>query len=408
MTRVSPAVPFSIPLWTAYLGFVAVGLSNNVLGASWLLLRPTFDQPLSSVGVLFAATMVGSLLSSLTSGWILARVPVWAYCAVGSVLAAVGVLSYLGSSWVLIVAFTFLTGVGAGTLNGGFNTYVAAHYPASRMNWLHACYGLGSSLGPFLFTLWAFSLSLPWRWTYAGIAAVYLLMAALCLVYRRRWEPLRFREARGVSEGAARAGLRSTLAFGGVWLAMGLFFVHNGTSMSTGGLVSSLFALGRNVPEATAGNAAALYWACVMVGRLLVGVVIDRVGGVRLLRVATAVAVFGAFALWIAPWLAPTPALGFVALALMGVTFAPVYPTMISRTPELVGPERSAYAIGLQTAAASLGSAALPWLLGGVAEGGKVEFIAAGLFILAVIQFTLHEALVRRGGRPVLAAQEVR
>ncbi len=407
MTR----APFSIPLWTAYLGFVAVGLSNNVLGASWLLLRPTFDQPLSSVGVLFAATMVGSLLSSLTSGWVLARVPVWAYCAAGSVLAAVGVLSYLGSSWTLIVAFTFLTGVGAGTLNGGFNTYVAAHYPASRMNWLHAFYGLGSSLGPFLFTLWAFSLSLPWRWTYAGIAAVYLVMAALCLVYRRRWEPLQFRVTRrttpratqGVSEGAARGGLRSTLAFGGVWLAMGLFFVHNGTSMSTGGLVSSLFVLGRNLPEATAGNAAALYWACVMVGRLLVGVVIDRVGGVRLLRVATAVAVVGAFALW----LAPTPAVGFAALALMGLTFAPVYPTMISRTPALVGPERSAYAIGLQTAAASLGSAALPWSLGGVAEGGRVEFIAAGLLVLAVVQFSLHEVLVRRVGRPALTAQEV-
>ncbi len=403
MTRGSPAVPFSIPLWTAYLGFVAVGLSNNVLGASWLLLRPTFDQPLSSVGVLFAATMVGSLLSSLTSGWVLARVPVWIYCAAGSVLAALGVLSYLGSSWTFIVGFTFLTGVGAGALNGGFNTYVAAHFPASRMNWLHACYGLGSSLGPFLFTLWAFSLSLPWRWTYAGIAAVYLLMATLCLVYRRRWEPLRFRGGYEKSEGAARAGLRSTLAFGGVWLAMGLFFVHNGTSMSTGGLVSSLFALGRDVPEATAGNAAALYWACVMVGRLLVGVVIDRVGGVRLLRVATAVAVLGAFALW----LAPTPAVGFAALALMGVTFAPVYPTMISRTPELVGPERSAYAIGLQTAAASLGSAALPWLLGGVAEQGRVEFIAAGLFVLAVVQFLLHEMLVRRAGRPALAAQEV-
>ena len=399
MTR----TPFSIPLWTAYLGFVAVGLSNNVLGASWLLLRPTFDQPLSSVGVLFAATMVGSLLSSLTSGWVLARVPVWAYCAAGSVLAALGVLSYLGSSWTPIVAFTFLTGVGAGALNGGFNTYVAAHYPASRMNWLHACYGLGSSLGPFLFTLWAFSLSLPWRWTYAGIAAVYLLMAVLCLVYRRRWEPLQFRGGHETSEGAARAGLRSTLAFGGVWLAMGLFFVHNGTSMSTGGLVSSLFVLGRNVPEATAGNAAALYWACVMVGRLLVGVVIDRVGGVRLLRVATAVAVFGAFALW----LAPTPAVGFAALALMGLTFAPVYPTMISRTPELVGPERSAYAIGLQTAAASLGSAALPWLLGGVAAGGRIEFIAAGLFVLAIVQFSLHELLVRRVGRPALTAQEV-
>lgn len=398
MTR----APLSVPLWTAYLGFVAVGLSNNVLGASWLLLRPTFDQPLSSVGVLFAATMLGSLISSLTSGWVLARVPVWAYCAVGSVLAAAGVLSYLGSSWALIVVLTFVTGIGAGTLNGGLNTYVAAHFPASRMNWLHASYGLGSSVGPFVFTLWAFRFGLPWRWTYAGIAVVYLLLALLCVLYRRRWRPLRFRDTHSERGGAARAGLRSTLALGSVWLAMALFFVHNGTSMSTGGLASSLFALGRNVPDEVAGNAAALYWGCVMVGRLLVGVVIDRVGSVRLLRVATTVAVFGAFALW----LAPTQAVGFAALVVLGLTLAPVYPTMISRTPELVGPGRSAYAIGMQTAAASLGSAALPWLLGGVAGWGGAELIAPGLLLLTLIQFAAHEALSRRAGRPVLAASE--
>lgn len=399
MTR----APLSLPLWTAYLGFTAVGLSNNVLGASWLVLRPTFEQPLSSVGVLFAATMVGSLVSSLTSGWVLARVPVWAACAVGGVLAALGVLGYLGSSWALIVALTFLTGVGAGALNGGLNTYVAAHYPASRMNWLYACYGLGSSLGPFLFTLWAFSLGLPWRFVYAAIAAVYLTLAALCVLHRRRWGVLHFKNA---PEGVARAGFRSTLALSAVWLATALFFVHNGLSMSTGGLVSSLFALGRGVPENVAGQAAALYWGCVMVGRLLVGVVIDRVGGVRLLRVCTPAAALGALALW----LAPSPAAGFAALVVMGLALAPVYPTMISRTPGLVGPERSAYAIGLQTAAASLGSAILPWLLGGVAglngAWGGAGIIAPGLVVLTLLQFTAHEALVRRAGKRPVAALE--
>ena len=384
----------SLPLWTAYLGFVAVGLSNNVLGASWLLLGPTFGQSLGSVGVLIAALMLGSLASSLTSGWVLARLPVARYCALGSAVAFAGLLGYLSSSWPLVVAATFVTGVGSGMLTAGLNTFVATHYPASRMNWLHACYGLGSSLGPFLFTLWAFSLELPWRWTYAGIAAVYLGLAVLVFATRHNWLPLRSKDA-SADTGVPNGGLRRTLSLGVVWLAVGVFFVHNGTSMSTGQLSGSLLNLGRGVPAEVAGNAAALYWASVTVGRLLVGVFVDRVGSVRLLQLCMPVTVLGALLLW----LAPTPLIGFVALAVMGLTLAPVYPTMISWTPQLVGPSLSAYAIGVQTAAASLGSAALPGLLSAAADRGGALLIAPGLLIFAAVQFAVHEALVRRGRR---------
>ena len=268
------------------------------------------------------------------------------------------------------------------------------------MNWLHACYGLGSSLGPFLFTLWAFSLKLPWRWTYVGIAAVYLVLAALVFTTRYNWLPPSFGDDGSDPTDTGRAGLpagglRATLSLGVVWLAVGVFFVHNGTSMSAGQLSGSLFNLGRGVPAEVAGNAAALYWACVTVGRLLVGIFVDRVGSVRLLRFCMPVTVVGALLLWFAP----TPLIGFVALAVMGLTLAPVYPTMISRTPQLVGVNLSAYAIGVQTAAASLGAAALPGVLSAAADWGGAPLIAPGLLVFALVQFAVHEALVRRGRR---------
>lgn len=383
-----------MPLSTAYLGFVAVGLSNNVLGASWLVLRPAFGQSLGSVGVLIAALMLGGLASSLTSGWALARLRTSSYCAVGSVLALVGLLGYLGSSWTLLVVSTLVLGIGGGMLNAGLNTFVAAHYPASRMNWLHAFYGVGSSLGPFLFTLWALSLGLPWRWVYAGIAGVYLLLTLLMLRYRQAWPPLRFKSVAG-TENPVKASLRVTLGLGVAWLGMALFFMHTGTSVSAGQLSSSLLNLGRGVPAEVAGNAAALYWACITLGRLLMGVVVDRVGSSRLLRFCTAGTVVGAVMLWFAP----LPLVSFLGVAVMGLTLAPVYPTSVSRTPALVGPTLSAHAIGVQVAAGSLGSAALPGILSGVADWGGASLIAPGLVVFALLQFIAHEALVRYGAR---------
>lgn len=383
--------PLSLPLWTAYLGFVATGLSNNVLGASWLLLQPTFGQSLSSVGTLIAAQMIGGLTMSLLSGWVLARTSVTTYCTLGALLASFGLLGYLSSSWTLIVLLTFVIGVGGGMLGAGLNTFVAAHYPASRMNWLHASYGLGSSIGPFFFTLWALRLDLPWRTTYMVIAGVYALLAVLIFVYRKRWPALRFTTAKAVSG----TGMRQALSLGVVWLGMAVLFTHNGASMSSGQLTSSLFSLGRGVPLEVAGNAAGLYWASVMVGRFLVGTIIDRVGSVRLLRVCTSVTVLATLLLVFAP----TPTAGFIALALMGLTLGPVYPTTISRTPELVGGALSAHAIGVQTAAASLGSAALAALLGGVADWRGAGLIAPGIAVFALLQFIAHEALIRYAGR---------
>lgn len=381
----------SVPLWTAYLGFIAVGLSNNVLGASWLVLRPAFGQSLGSVGVLIAALMLGGLASSLTSGWALARLRTSSYCAVGALFALIGLLGYLGASWFLVVAATLVLGIGGGMLNAGLNTFVAAHYPASRMNWLHAFYGLGSSLGPFLFTLWALSLGLPWRWVYAGVAGVYLVLIVLMLRYRQLWPPLRFKSTKGNTENPVRASLRVALGLGVTWLGMALLFMHTGTSVSAGQLSSSLLNLGRGVPAEVAGNAAALYWACITAGRLLMGAVVDRVGSSRLLRFCTAGTVLGAAVLWFAP----IPLVSFLGVALMGLTLAPVYPTSVSRTPALVGPNLSAHAIGVQVAAGSLGSAALPGILSGVADWGGATLIAPGLVVFALLQFIAHEALVR-------------
>ena len=379
----------SVPLWTAYLGFVAVGLSNNVLGAAWLVLRPAFGQSLGAVGVLIAVLMLGGLVASLSSGPVLARLRTPSYCALGSSLALLGLLGYLAGSWPLLVAATLVLGLGAGMLNAGLNTFVAAHYPASRMNWLHAFYGLGSSLGPFVFTLWALSFGLPWRWVYGGIAGVYLVLIVLTLRYRQLWPPLRFKS--DVVDNTAKASLRATLSLGVVWLGMALFFVHTGISVSSGQLSSSLLNLGRGVPAEVAGNAAALYWACITAGRLLMGAVVDRIGSSRLLRFCTAGTVLGAAMLW----LAPLPLVSFFGVAVMGLTLAPVYPTSVSRTPGLVGPSLSAHAIGIQVAAGSLGSAALPGVLSGVADWGGAALIAPGLVVLALLQFTAHEALVR-------------
>ena len=44
-------------------------------------------------------------------------------------------------------------GLGAGAIDAGLNNFVALHFKASHMNFLHCFYGIGVSLSPYLMSM---------------------------------------------------------------------------------------------------------------------------------------------------------------------------------------------------------------------------------------------------------------
>jgi fucose permease len=120
--------------------------------------------------------------------------------------------------------------------------------------------------------------------------------------------------------------------------------------------------------------------------------------------------------LWLAPgaaatiWWAPQPAVGLVGLAALGFAFAPIYPLLVALTPERVGRRHVTQAVGLQVAAAYLGTAALPAAAGTLAAVVGLEIIAPFVAGGAVAVALLHE-VAARAGRPspsILAASPAR
>jgi predicted MFS family arabinose efflux permease len=120
-----------------------------------------------------------------------------------------------------------------------------------------------------------------------------------------------------------------------------------------------------------------------MVGRVLFGIVADRVPLVRTLTACIAASVVGALLFW----LEPTRSLSFLGLMLMGAAFAPVFASLIVLTPRWVGQAHADNAIGFQIAAAGLGGATLTATVGYVAD-------AAGLATIGVSVRRHHAALL--------------
>jgi len=375
----------------AYSGFIVLGLPSGLLGVAWPSIRESFGISLDAVGTLLIAATVGYLLSSFSSGPVISRVGIGTFLMVSSIMAGVGLLGYsLAPAWWVMVLLGVLTGMGGGAVDAGLNTYFATNHSASLMNWLHACFGLGAALGPVVMTA-VFSVGQSWRWGYVLVGVLQGLLALCFGVTLDRWRLAGPKSSQaGPSSPADRVSSGDTLRLPAVWFGIALFFIFTGIEGTAGQWPYTLFTEARSVAPSTAGFWVSIYWGSLTVGRIVFGIVADRLRIVSLLRGCMLGVILGSAFVW---WNV-TDTLGFLGLALIGFSVAPLFPSMVSDTPKRLGAAHAPNAIGFQVSAASLGIAILPGLAGVLAENLGLEVIGPFLLIVSTAMFLLHETIV--------------
>ena len=372
----------------AYAGFVASGMPTGMLGVAWPSIGETFTLPLDALGLLLVTEMVGNLLISFCGGPLISRIGVGWVLLLSALARCLGALGYgLAPTWWLMVATGVVAGIGGGALGVGLNTYFATNHSPAKMNWLHASYGLGAALGPVVMR-GALGAEGSWRWGYA-IAGLVLGLLAICFVLTLdRWRLVS--EETPTSPVAGASGI-DTLKLPLAWAGIAIIFCFAGTEVTAGQWSYSLFTKARSIDPDTAAAWASVYWIGSMVGRVFFGFVAARFEVKRLLRVAILGAICSAALIWVNV----ADLLSFLGLAMLAFMLAPIFPLITSTTPERVGPEHGANAIGFQVAAASLGATFLPALAGVLAEDVGLEVIGPFLLVAAAVTFLLHEVIAR-------------
>jgi fucose permease len=378
-----------------FVAFISLGLPDSVLGVASPSIRRTFGIPLNAVGLIFITGTIGYFLSSVSSGRLMARLGVGKLLALSSFLTAAAVTGYaLSPAWGVSVALGFVSGLGAGAIDAGLNGYVAANRSERLMQWLHASFGVGTTLGPMIMTA-VLSSDLSWRWGYAIVAAAQYILATCFLLTAGLWRG-DVKASENSRKPTYTATMRETITKPAVWLGIAIFFIYAGMEVSVGQWSYTLFVESRDIAPDVAGIWVSIYWGTFTVGRIIAGLISTRLSNGQLLQVSMIGAVCGAvLLLW-----NPVSISGMFAVSLLGLSFAPIFPALVSNTGTRVAPEYVANTIGFQVAAASIGISLIPALLGVLADELGLEIIGAAVLVLTLLVAGVY-SLIRANGHAV-------
>ncbi|WHZ04359.1 MFS transporter [Neobacillus sp. YX16] len=387
-----------------YLAFISLGLPDSLLGVSWSLMQSEFGARLETAGLLFMTIAGGTIISSFASGAVLKRFGTGIVTFVSVLMTAGALLGFHFAPsifWLFICAIPL--GLGAGAVDAGLNNYVASHYKAHHMSWLHCFWGVGATMGPVIMAQYISGQN-SWRSGYLAIAGFQFVLVVILFLTLPLWNKVagNNNEIAAAEHEKTNSGLNEAnsknqkpLQIRGVKLALLAFLFYCGAE-ATMGLWGSSFLV--NVKELSVDVTAkwvSLYYAGITVGRFITGFITFKVSNRNLIRMGQIIALTGAALLFL-----PLPsAFSLVGFILVGLGLAPIFPCMLQETPIRFGQEHSQTIMGYQMAVAYTGSTFLPPLLGFIAANSTIGifpfFIAGSIAIMLLGSEKLNGLLIR-------------
>jgi fucose permease len=374
------------------LAYLSIAVAGSALGLLWPSMRLTWHQPLSALGVLLIVGVTASVLASLGAGRLLPRLGAGPMVAAGAVLPTVALAVEAAAPFIWVFALGMVVfGLGFGALDTALNTNAAARFGPRQINWMHASYGLGATVGPLLVTALR-PAGLGWRGTFGALA---LLQGGVAVVLSLAWRSWGRPASRpGPSESAeiarpAAPGARTPLL--AVLVPAAFAAVECGIEAGAGVWGYVYLTAGRGLPPDLAGVAVSGYWATMFAGRAVLGPVAERAGATRVLTGGVAGLIAGGILLTApAPPGLPAAALPLAGLAVLGLAAAPIFPLLTLTTAERTGRAGASWVVSVQVAASAAGNAVLPAAMGLVIGALTAAALGPSLLVLSVVLLGLY------------------
>ena len=414
----------SLLLAVIYLTFISLGLPDSLLGTAWPVMHVDLAAPIAAQSLISVIISCCTIVSSLLTARLVHRLGTGRLTALSVALTAGAILGFSTTNafWQLcLIAIPY--GLGAGAIDSALNNHVALNYGARHMSWLHCCWGIGASVGPLVMG-WALASPLSWHAGYLTIGFIQAAITAVLLFSLPLWRTTGTEPANGDDEDAPAlasserprdeddlngqalsAGATDTrppldrpltnrelLKLPGAVASIGSFGFYCSLEGSIGLWIASYLVMVRSIDTATAASIVAQFFMGITIGRLVSGFAAQWLTSENQIRIGQGLIAGGLIGLLV---LDGAVAAG-IAILLMGLGCAPIYPSIVALTPRRFGAKASQGLVSLQMACAYAGSMLVPPIFGIAAGAGGAALIPIMIAVLLVTNTALAELAVRR------------
>lgn len=390
---------YSLLLALIYLAFISLGLPDSLLGAGWPVMHLDLGVEVSYMGIVSMVISGGTIVSSLLSDRLTRKFGARWVTVVSVFLTAAALFGFSFSDrfWMLIL-FSIPYGLGAGAIDAALNNYIALHYSARHMSWLHCFWGVGTIVSPFIMS-YALTSS-TWNDGYRIVGYIQLGIGALLLATLSVWKINKTPEAQSQKS----LGLIGAVKIKGVPLILLGFFAYCAAEATSMQWASTYFVEVKQISEAQAAQLASLFYIGITAGRFVSGFLSGKLGDRRMIVIGACILTCGIVLLFI-PADVEVAIAGFIVI---GLGCAPIYPSIIHSTPANFGAENSGAIIGIQMASAYVGSTFIPPLFGLIANrlGFNILPVYLLIFVALMIAMTELTFAVTKKARRSVAPQE--
>ena len=371
-----------------YMSFISLGLPDSLLGAAWPSMYEGLHVPLSYAGIVSVMIAVGTIVSSLLSARLIRKIGTGKVTAISVLLTALALLGFSFShSFLQLCLWTIPYGLGAGAVDTALNNFVALHYKARHMSWLHCFWGVGASIGPYIMG-YCLTGNLGWNSGFRAVGLIQVVLTAILFISLPLWKKSAISQEEE-PKAVKNLKLKELTLIKGAKPAMFAFLLYCGLESTTGLWGSTYMVAAKGLSADAAAKWMSMFYLGITGGRLLSGFVTMKLSSRSMIRLGQAIALAGTVVI-----LLPLPNYSvYIGFVLIGLGCAPIYPSLMHTTPENFGREQSQAMMGIQTACAYLGATLAPPLTGLLVERVSVKLYPYLLLSMVILMIAAVERL---------------
>jgi len=381
----------TILLIIIYISFISLGLPDSLLGSAWPSMYGGLNVPLHYAGYISMIIAGGTVISSIFSERIIRRLGTGVVTAFSVLMTAAALLGFsISSTFAILCLWAVPLGLGAGSVDAALNNYVALHYKARHMSWLHCFWGVGASMGPLIMSFYLINKN-SWNLGYRSIGLIQCCLVAVLLITISLWGKNKPQNINDKNEPSKGINFKELFKIAGVKQILVAFFCYCSLETTTGLWGSSFLVMEKNVPPEIAAQWISLYYLGITSGRFISGFLTMKLTNRQMVRLGQVLIACGIIALML-----PFGRVLLPGFFIIGLGCAPIYPSLLHETPRNFGSEKSQAIMGIQMASAYIGTTFMPPLFGKITSFFGFNVFPLFLGVILILNIIMVEILNKK------------